>query len=341
MTPHRPRLAGLTATRVTASALAGALAAGLIAAPAPVLAQAPGTYPSRAVRFILPYAPGGAAETVTRLVAEQLSGALKQPFLIENRPGGGTVIGAMATVQAPADGHTVFVNASSYLINAHLMRPLPYDTWADLVPLSLAAENPHVLVASNSAGWRNWADFIGTARTRGTAYSYASFGNGSSGHLAFEMLKHTYGFDMVHVPYKSTPQAMTDVMGGTVHAMLTDMPAAVQQVRAGRIVALAIAAEQRSAMLPEVPTFAEASGGTRFVSRSWWGFMVRSGTPTEIAQTLETEIGRALRRPDVRTRLADLGITAIGSSAAEFATFMRAEHARFGEAIRVSGATLD
>ncbi len=339
MKPCEARMTRPIAT--LAAALTAALATGLMSLPPPVMAQGASTYPSRPVRFILPYAPGGAAETVTRLVAEQLSASLKQPFLIENRPGGGTVIGAMATVQAPADGHTVFVNASSYLINAHLMRALPYDTWADLLPLSLAAENPHVLVASNGTGWRTWADFIGVARSRGSAYSYASFGNGSSGHLAFEMLKRTYGFDMVHVPYKSTPQAMTDVMGGAVHAMLTDMPAAVQQVRAGRIMALAIAAEQRSGMLPEVPTFAEASSGTRFVSRSWWGFMVRNGTPAEIAHTLETEIGRALHRPEVRSRLADLGITAIGSSAAEFATFMRTEHARFGEAIRVSGATLD
>lgn len=297
-------------------------------------------YPSRPVRIIVPYAPGGAAETVTRLVADQLAVALKQPVIIENRPGGGTVVGANAAMQALPDGHTIFVNASSYLINAHLMKTLPYDTWKDFVPVTLLASNPHVLVANNGAGWKSVQAFLGDARAKGNALSYASFGNGSSGHLAFEMLKTTYRFDMVHIPYKSTPQAMTDVMGGAVHAMLTDMPAAVQQVRAGRLVALAIAADQRSPMLADVPTFAEATG-TKFLSRSWWGFVVRSGTPPEIVKTLEAESIRALQKPEVKSRLAEVGIDAIGTSAAEFATFMRAEHERFGAAIKASGATLD
>ena len=297
-------------------------------------------FPSRPIRIVVPYAPGGASETMARLVADRLTAALKQPVIIENRPGGGTVIGASVVAQAPADGYTLFVNASSYVINSHLISKLPYDPWKDFAPLTLAASNPHVLVTSNALGTRSLAEFLALARSKGKALSYASFGNGSSGHLAFELLKKTYGFDMEHVPYKSTPQAMMDVIGGQIQAMLTDTPAAVPQAKAGKMMVLAIAADQRSPSLPEVPTFQEATG-TRFVSRSWFGFLVRSGTPPEVQKLLQTEIVRALKSPEVKDKLHDLGMDTIGSTPEEFAAFMKAESERFADAIRFSGAKAD
>lgn len=297
-------------------------------------------FPSRPIRIVVPYAPGGASETMARLVADRLTAALKQPVIIENRPGGGTVIGASVVAQAPADGYTLFVNASSYVINSHLISKLPYDPWKDFAPLTLAASNPHVLVTSNALGTRNLAEFLALARSKGKTLSYASFGNGSSGHLAFELLKKTYSFDMEHVPYKSTPQAMMDVIGGQIQAMLTDTPAAVPQAKAGKMMVLAIAADQRSPSLPEVPTFQEATG-TRFVSRSWFGFLVRSGTPPEVQKLLQTEIVRALKSPEVKDKLHDLGMDTIGSTPEEFAAFMKAESERFADAIRFSGAKAD
>lgn len=293
-------------------------------------------FPARPIRIIVPYAPGGASETMARLVGERMSQALKQPVLIDNRPGGGTVIGASIVAQAAADGHTLFVNASSYVINSHLITKLPYDPWKDFVPLTLAATNPHVLVTSNALATKTLAEFLTVAKAKGSTLSYASFGNGSSGHLAFELLKKTYGFDMVHVPYKSTPQAMTDVMGGQVQAMLTDTPAAVPQAKAGKMMVLAIAADKRSASLPDVPTFQEATG-TRFLSRSWFGFLVRSGTPADVQKILYAEIVKALQAPDLKSRLNDLGMESIGSTSEEFGAFMKVESERFADAIRFSG----
>ena len=293
-------------------------------------------FPTRPIRIVVPYAPGGASETMARLVAERISQSLKQPVLIDNRPGGGTVIGASIVAQAPADGYTLFVNASSYVINSHLITKLPYDPWKDFVPLTLAASNPHVLVTSNALATKTLTEFLTVSKAKGSTLSYASFGNGSSGHLAFELLKKTYGFDMVHVPYKSTPQAMTDVMGGQVQAMLTDTPAAVPQAKAGKMMVLAIAAEKRSASLPDVPTFQEATG-TRFLSRSWFGFLVRSGTPVDVQKILYAEIVKALQAPDLKSRLNDLGMESIASTSEEFGAFMKAESERFADAIRFSG----
>lgn len=297
-------------------------------------------FPSRPIRIVVPYAPGGASETMARLVADRMAAAFKQPVIIENRPGGGTVIGASVVAQAPADGYTLFVNASSYVINSHFIAKLPYDPWKDFTPLTLAASNPHVLVTSNALGTRNLAEFLAVAKAKGRTLSYGSFGNGSSGHLAFELLKKTYGFDMEHVPYKSTPQAMMDVIGGQIQAMLTDTPAAVPQAKAGKMMVLAIAADQRSPSLPEVPTFQEATG-TRFVSRSWFGFLVKSGTPPEVQKLLQTEIVRALKSQELKDKLHDLGMDTIGSSPDEFAAFMKAESERFADAIRFSGAKSD
>ena len=322
------RRAGFTAALLAAFALG-----------APGLAAA-ADFPSRPIRIVVPYAPGGASETMARLVADRMAAALKQPVIIENRPGGGTVIGASVVAQAPADGYTLFVNASSFVINSHLIAKLPYDPWKDFAPLTLAASNPHVLVTSNALGTRNLAEFLAVARAKGKTLSYGSFGNGSSGHLAFELLKKTYGFDMEHVPYKSTPQAMMDVIGGQIQAMLTDTPAAVPQAKAGKMTVLAIAADQRSPSLPEVPTFQEATG-TRFVSRSWFGFLVKSGTPPEVQKLLQTEIVHALKSPELKDKLHDLGMDTIGSSPEEFAAFMQAESERFADAIRYSGAKAD
>ena len=318
-----------------------ALAAFALGALSPLSFQAAAQqYPTKPIHIIVPYQAGGTSEVMARAVGDQLAAAWKQPVVIENRPGGGTTIGATAVAQAPADGYMLFVNASSFLINAQLMSKLPYDPQKDFVPVTLAASNPHVLVIFPGLGIANLRDFISVAKAKGKSMSYASFGNGSSGHLAFELFKKSYGFDMVHVPYKGVPQAMTDVMGGQVQAMLTDLLAAVPQVKSGKLVGLAVAADKRSPTLPDLPTFEEASG-TKFVSRSWFGILVRSGTPPEIVKMLNTEISKALRKQVVKDRLAALGMDTYGTTADEFAAFMKSESDRFSEAIKFSGTTIE
>lgn len=297
-------------------------------------------FPDKPVRFMVPYSPGGALDAMLRLVAEQMSASMGQPVLLEHKPGGATTIAASATLQAPADGHSIFVNAISYVTNPLLMSKYPYDPARDFLPVTLATSNPHVLVAHPGLGTKAFAEFVAMARTRGHTMSYASIGPGSSSHLGFELFKRGYGFDMVHIPYKGVPQSVLDVAGGQVQAMLMDQPVVAGQVRGGKLTGLAIAAEKRSALLPDVPTFQEASGKP-FLSRSWFGMMVRSGTPPETVRILHREISTALNKPAIRDRLASVGTDVIASTPEEFAAFLKSESEKFGEAIRISGTKLE
>jgi tripartite-type tricarboxylate transporter receptor subunit TctC len=302
--------------------------------------QAAAQFPSKPIRFMVPYSPGGALDATLRLVADQMSASLGQPVLLEHKPGGATTIAAAAVLQLPADGHAIFINAISYVTNPLLMSKYPYDPVRDFTPVTLAISNPHVLVAHPGMGVKGFADFVSSARARGKSMSYASIGPGSSSHLGFELFKKDFGFDMLHVPYKGVPQAILDVAGGQVQAMLIDQPVVAGQVRGGKLTGVAIASERRSAVLPDVPTFGEA-GGKPFLSRSWFGMMVRSGAPAEAVQVLHREIAAALNKPEIRERLANVGTDAIASSPADFAVFLRSESERFAEAIRISGTKLE
>ena len=269
-----------------------------------------------------------------------MSNAIGQPVLLEHKPGAATTIAAAAVAQAPADGHTVFVNATSFVTNSLLMSKLPYDPAKDFVPVTLAQSNAHVLVVPPTLGARTFREFLSLARAGGSRMSYASVGNGSSSHLAFELLKKAYGFEMVHVPYKGAPQGALEVAGGQVHAMLIDLPVVSAQIKGGKLAGLAVAAERRNGALPDTPTFQEA-GGTPYLSRSWFGILARSGTPDDALRVLHQEIVRAYQRPEVRDRLAALGTDVIASTPAEFAAFMKSETDRFAEAIRISGTRLE
>ena len=317
---------------------AQALLAGLIGCLAAT--QAAAQFPNKPIRFVVPYSPGGALDASLRMAGEHMSASLGQPVLLEHKPGGATTIAAVAVAQAPADGYSIFVNAISFVTNTLLMPKLPYDPAKDFVPVTLATSNPHVLVAFPGVGAKTLPEFLATARAKGKAMSFASVGSGSSSHLAFELFKKAYSFDMLHVPYKGAPQAALDVVSGQVHAMLIDLPVVSGQVKGGKLAGLAIAADRRSGALPDVATFAE-SGGPAFLSRSWFGMLVRSGTPPEIVQLLHQEIAKAYSRPDVKDKLAGLGTDVIVSTPAEFGAFMRSESDRFAEAIRISGTKLE
>jgi tripartite-type tricarboxylate transporter receptor subunit TctC len=312
----------------------------LLAAAAVHAASVHAQFPSKPIRLIVPYSPGGALDATLRLAGDQVSAALGQPVVIDNRPGASTTIGTLAVAQAPADGHTLFVNAASFAINPHLMPKLPYDTFKDFVPVTLMTANSHVLVASPALNAPTLRDFVSVARAKGKSLSYASFGNGSSGHLAFEQFKRLYAFDMVHVPYKGAPPAMLDIMGGQLHAMLTDLPVAVPYVKGGKLAGLAIGAEKRSPALAEVPTFLEG-GGIAFLSRSWFGLVVRAGTPPEIVRKLNAEFVRALNKPEVREKLVAVGTDVLATTPEEFGAFMRRESDRYAEAIKAANVTIE
>lgn len=298
------------------------------------------SFPTQPIRFIVPYAPGGGGDTLARTLGEHVSRQLGQQVVVENRAGGGTLIGSQAAASAAPNGHTLLFVAASFVINPHLVAKMPFDPARDFTPVTLMASNPHVLVVHPSVPATNLREFIEWARSRKGSATFASFGNGSSGHLGFELLKKAAAFDMVHVPYKGVAPATTDLIGGQVDAMLTDLPLAVAHVQTGKLKAIAIASERRAPTLPGVPTFAEA-GLDGFVSKSWYGLVVRSGTPSDAVARLNTAFVTALRDPAVREKLNAMGMDTIGSTAEEFGRFMQDESARYGEAVRISGARVD
>lgn len=302
--------------------------------------QAAAQFPDKPISIVVPYQAGGSPlETAVRMVADEMSRSMGQPVVLQYKPGASTTIGASAVARAPADGYTLFVNAQSFLISAQLMSRLPYDARKDFEPVTMLTSFPHALIVGPDAPYQSARDFIEAARARGKDMSYGSFGTASSGHLAFEGLKKTYGFEMVHIPYKGG-EGVNDVIAGRLDAMLNDLPAVVSFAKAGKLKALAIAAGQRHPMTPEVPTFAEATG-TAFTSQSWFGILVRSGTPPEIRQILHREIVAALKKPEIVARMNELGFEGRPTTPEEFAAFMDRERQRLAEAIAFSGARME
>jgi tripartite-type tricarboxylate transporter receptor subunit TctC len=304
----------------------------LAASAAPVLAQGAGA------RFVVPYAPGGTGDLLARAVADRIAPALGRNVVVDNKPGGGTVIGTQLAAQAPADGNTLLFVAASFVIQPQLLAKPPYDALRDFVPVTLMASNPHVLVVHPGVPASTLPQFLAWARTNKAAF--ASFGNGSSGHLGFELFKKAGGFDMVHAPYKGSAPATQDLLAGTVQAMFADLPQVVNHVKAGKLRAIAVGSLKRDPALPDVPTFAEA-GLPGVQSQSWYGVVVRSGTPPEAVHKLQAAITAALADPKLRQALEPTGLDLIGSSSPAFGEFLKTESARYAEAIRISGAKTD
>jgi tripartite-type tricarboxylate transporter receptor subunit TctC len=313
---------------------AAALAlASLVAGPA-------GAQPSPPLRIVVPYAAGGIGDLVARTLAEPVGARLGQSVVVENKPGSATVVGAQAVATAPADGNTVLLVAASFVITPSLLAKIPYDVNKDFAPLTLLASNPHLLVVHPSVPAASFKEFVTWTGTKNGTAAYASFGNASSGHLGFEMLKRSAGLDMIHVPYKGGAPAIADLIGGQVQAMLTDLPQGIPHVKAGKLKALAVADDHRAAALPEVPTFGEV-GLPQFESKSWYGLLARSGTSPERLARLHVAFVDALKDPAVRPRLEQAGLDLIGSTPQAFGNHLRSEGAKYAEAARVSGAKLD
>lgn len=308
----------------------------------PALAGAqPASYPSRPVRFVVPLPPGGGADLVARTVAERLGKSLGQQVVVDNKPGGGTVIGADFVAHSPPDGHTLLLGtATTHAINASLVKKLPYDPVRDFAPVSLVAVLPLILVVHPALPANSIKELIALARARPNQIFFASTGNGSSIHLAGEMLKKVAAVQMVHVPYKGAAPALTDLLAGQVQFMFTTIPPALPHVKSGRLKVFAVANAKRSALLPAVPTTAEG-GAPGVEASSWNGVLVPAGTPKEIVTRLNAELVEIMKAADVRERLATAGVEPITNTPAEFAAYMEAETARYADVVKASGARVD
>jgi tripartite-type tricarboxylate transporter receptor subunit TctC len=291
--------------------------------------------------MIVPFAAGGTMDIVARTVAEQLRDAMGQPITVENRPGAGGNTGADLVAKAAPDGYTLLVGTNAtHTINPFLFKSMPYDAAKDFMPVANLGAAANVMVVHASVPATTLKDFIALAKARPGAYSYATAGSGSTGHLATEMLKANVGIDLVHVPYKSGPAAVTDTVAGHTQVLLFTPPAVLPHIRSGAVRALATTGPQRLALLPDVPTMAEA-GVPGFVAVAWYGVFVPAGTPQAVVERLDQEVARALQRQDVRDKLNALGVDVTYLGPKQFADFLRADAVKWAKAVKDSGATVD
>jgi tripartite-type tricarboxylate transporter receptor subunit TctC len=308
------------------------LAAGAAALPAmPHVARAQ-AYPSKPVRLILGYAAGGAADIIARLSGQWLSERLGQPFIIESRPGAGTNIGAEAVVRAPPDGHTLLLASAANAINATLYDKLNFNFISDIAPVGGITSVPLVMVANPSVPAKTVPELIAYAKANPGKLNMASGGNGVPSHVAGELFKMMTGVDMAHVPYRGEAPAITDVIGGQVQVMFPTMPASLEQIRAGRLLAFAVTTARRSDLLPDLPILGELVPG--YEAGSWFGICAPRNTPAESIDRLSREINAGLADPKLKARLADLGGAPMPGTPGDFGRFLAAEIEKWGKVVK-------
>lgn len=324
-------------TRLVSAVLAVSLALGLATA-----ASAQGAYPNRPVRVIVPFAAGGTTDIFARLIADKLSQSTGQQFIIDNRGGAGGNIGADAVAKAPPDGYTLVMGTvGTHAINASLYTKMPYDPLTDFESVAFAAGVPNLMVVNpKNVKATNVKDFIAEAKAGTKRFNMASSGNGTSIHLSGELFKQMTGVEMPHVPYRGSGPAINDLVGGQVEVMFDNLPSSIEQAKAGNLRALAVTSAQRSPALPEVPTLAE-SGLPGFEASSWFALFAPKGTPAEITNKLNAEVRKALGTDDLKRRFSELGGEIKQMSPAELMAYVRAEHAKWAQVVKTSGAKLD
>jgi len=297
-------------------------------------------YPNRPVRWIVPFAPGGGGDNLARTMQSALSDALGQTVVIDNRGGGGGSIGTETAARAAPDGYTILQVTTGHTVNATLVAKLPYDILRDFTPVSLVASQSNVLVVHPSVPARSVKELIAWARDRSGAISFASGGNGSSPHLSGEMLKLLARIEATHIPYKGSGPAIADLLGGHVQLMFVGPISIEGFVKTGRLRALAVASAKRMAILPEVPTMAEA-GFPGFETGTWYAVVAPAGTPASAVGRLHEALVRAASGADVRSRLAAQGVDVVGGSPAELAAYLRSEVSRWGKVVRDAKLRVD
>lgn len=298
-------------------------------------------FPTKPLRIVVPFAAGGGVDILTRVLAQHLGDRLGQQVVVDNKPGAGGNLGVDAVAKAPADGYTLLMaTTGTHTINPGLYAKLPFDAERDFKPITVIASVPNLLVVNPALGVNSASELVALARSKPGQLAFASFGNGASNHLSGEMLKSLTHIQVNHVPYKSAPQAVTDLIAGQTAFAFVNTPLALPHVRSGKLRALAVTGAKRSAATPEFPTMQEA-GVPGFVVESWYGLMAPAGTPEPIVSRLLSETQAVLARPDVREFFAKQGADVITSTPAEFAAMIRSERARWAEVIRTSGAHVD
>ena len=297
------------------------------------------SYPAKPVRIVVPYPPGGGIDVMARLIGERLSQRWSQPVLVDNRPGGGTILGADAVAKAAPDGSTLMLTTDATMtINPHLYSKLPYDPVKDFAPVTQLVFLNQLLLANPSMPASTLAELVTYARAHPGKLSYASYGSGSQPHLAMEMLKNQAGIDILHVPYKGVPQAVPAVLSNEVQMTFSGAASSQVHIKAGKLKALAVGGKTRLALLPDVPTFTE-SGFPDVPANAWFGLFAPAGTPPAIIERLHADVARILKDPEfVQKEIVGKGYELVASTPQEFVGFLAADSLRNARAVKISGA---
>jgi tripartite-type tricarboxylate transporter receptor subunit TctC len=308
--------------------------------------RAQGAWPTKPVRIVVPFAPGGTTDILARALAPELSRVFGQQFIVDNKPGAGGNVGAEQVAKSAPDGYTLLMGTvGTHGINQSLYPKLPFDPIKDFAPVTLVAGVPNVLVMNPAKAEaekiNNVADLIRYAKAHPGKLNMASSGNGTSIHLSGELFKSMTGTFMLHFPYRGSGPALLDLIGGTMDLMFDNLPSAMPQIKAGKLKALAVTSAQRSAALPDVPTIAEAGPVKGFDASSWFGLLAPAGTPAEIVNRLQQESAKALGTPALKERLLAQGAIPSGMPPAEFAAYIAAETKKWAQVVKVSGAKVD
>ena len=319
--------------------LAKALIATVLCAFASLSANAQG-YPSRAVHIIVPFAAGGPADIYARVLGQRLQEALHQPFIVEDRPGGGSVVGTDAVAKSAPDGYTLLMMSNTHTVNESLLAHKPFQLMRDFVPVAPVNYSDLVLVVHPSVGVHTLKDLLALAKSKPHALNYASSGPGTPYHMAGELFKAMAGLDIVHVPYKGSSGARTDVLGGQVQMMFDAITTMAPNVRAGKLIALGTTGKTRSPVLPEVPTMSEA-GVPGYEAVIWLGVMAPTGTPKPVLELLNTEIRKIVNNPEVKEAWAKQGATPLNMSTEEFGKYLHEDIAKWAKVVKISGAKVD
>lgn len=300
--------------------------------------SAQAAYPEKPVRLVVGFSPGGATDIAARVVAAELSNILKQPFVVENKPGAGSNLAAEQVSRAAPDGYTLFVVAVTSTINQTLYKDLNFDIAKDFAPVGLLIKSPNLLVVNPSLPVNNVQELVDYAKKNPGKLAFASAGTGGSTHMAGELFKLQAGIDMLHVPYRGSAPAMADLIGGQVQLSFDNMPSAWQHVQSGKLRALAVTTKERSDSAPNVPTMAE-SGFPDFDVSAWFGLVAPAGTPHDVIATLNTAVNQVLAMPAVRERFDTMGAVAAPTTPEQFGDYIKSEVDMWGKVVKASGAT--
>jgi tripartite-type tricarboxylate transporter receptor subunit TctC len=299
------------------------------------------SYPNRAVKVIVPWPPGQATDIAARVVAERLQAALRQAFVIENKPGAGGSIGSDAVAKSPADGYTLLAASSGPLsIMPHLQKT-PYDSLKDFAPISVIAAAPFALVVNPSFPAANAREFIAEVKANPGKYTFASSGTGATAHLFIELFNSMAGIQARHVPYKGSAPAITDILNGQITYTLETVAATAPHIKSGRLKTYGVSTARRASALPDVPTLADAAGLANYDAAGWIGYAAPQGTPPEIIKRLSAEIQKALQSSELKERYVALGLEPVATTPDEMAAFMRREQERYGAIIRAANIRIE